>query len=533
MNWLDNKIIDDDLGYPDLKIVTIPKFPPEIQVPNHEWGIAFEAIWEHIGYNTMAPIGMFKSVWHRPGPIWRGQWLWDNAFHSKVWSLANLDFARYCLDYHMSFQDRNPDNEYTFGKVPQSVYVDRVTEAWTQPPLMAWAYWELFKKNGSLNMLEESFTPLFDYHRWLNYNRDLNKDGLYSWMHGFESGIDNAPRYDDISPMECNAIDFSACVSVQLRSLINMATVLKDNVTKESLETRKRELDEWINEDLWNDEVGFYYDKAMEGDRKGEFVGPKMISGWYPLFAGIVPRDRLVRYLEHLTNPDEFWTPMPVPSVALDEPTFSRDMNMWRGPVWINTNYMIIKGLKGYGLRELPGVLAHMTVSEVFKVFDKFEIFYEYYSSLGNNDEIETFARKGEKNGPRPYFNGWTSLVANILLEDLLGLEAQHDAVLINPSAPEKFIKALDGEVITGILPRVSGWDQDKIEFVMNFKSKSQVEYKFSLSSPMDIHVVDFYTREKIFEGEKIKTIEIEVKNNADTVAILSKPEGQVKKEEF
>ncbi|MBD3186833.1 hypothetical protein GF325_08410 [Candidatus Bathyarchaeota archaeon] len=482
--------------------------------------------------NVMAPHGIFKNTWERPGSAWVGTWLWDNAFHSKIWSLSNLDYAAYVLESHMKFQDKeNPNDEYNYGRIPHSIEGNKVN-SWTQPPLMAWAFWELFKKNGSIDMLARYFSDLFAYHLWLNFNRDLNKDGLYSWLHGFESGIDNAPRYDSISPLECNAVDFSSCVSVQLRSLIHMATVLKDIPTRDGLLERKKELDDWINEDLWDEETAFFYDKAFAGKHEGEFIGPKMISGWYPLFAGIVPRHRLGRYLSHLTDSSEFWTPFPVATVARDEESFDEEMNMWRGPTWINTNYIIIKGLKGYGFRALPGELAYLTVKHLFDVYNEKEIYYEYYSSLGNNDGIETFSRKKEKNGPRPYF-GWTCLVANILVEEMLGIEVQHDAILLVPSVPDAFINVLQEGVVKGTLPKVNGWNQGNIEFTIDFKPGNIINYRFNLDMPMDIHVVDFDTKESIFTGDYLNMIDIDIENNKDVVSILSKPDGLVSKEEF
>lgn len=530
--------VEDEIGYPDLRILVIPRMDPVLQVdgPGGEldhWGAAFADVYEQLGRNVMAPKGLFDDAWIRPGPIWRGTWLWDNAFHSKIWAATNLDFARHVLESHMKFQDlANPDDPLTYGRVPHSIETGGVN-GWTQPPLMAWAFWELFKKNGSVDMLQRHFSNLFAYHLWLNENRDLNRDGLYSWVHGFESGLDNAPRFDGISPLECDAVDFSACVSVQLRSLIHLATVLKDDATRDGLESRKAELDAWINEDLWDPARTFYFDKAFEGDHKGEFVGPKSIAGWYPLYAGIVPKDRLPAYLAHLTDETEFWTPFPVPTVARDEPSFDLAMNMWRGPTWINTNYMIIKGLEGYGFRQLPGELAFKTVSHVFDVHRDKGIFFEYYSSLGDNAGIEQFARKGEKNGPRPFFTGWTGLVTTILLEDMLGIEPQHDAILLAPSVPAAFVKGLHGGQVSGRLPLVAGWDQRTIEFTISFNAGDIIEYEFTLSDPMDVHVLDFATRERIYAGDQVGRIQLEVKNHHDTVSILSEPDDASISEQY
>ncbi len=526
----------DDPSNPSssLKVAVIPNLPPTLAIPELDWGPAFSEIFDFLGNNAMAPSGIIKGAWLRPGPSWKGTWLFDNAFISRVWSLCNLDFAREILDTCMAYQVTNdPEDDMSFGRIPHSITPNGFGP-WAAPPLMEYAYWELFKKNGSVAMIQDAFTRLFDYHLWLNYNRDTNKDGLYSWVHPSESGIENAPRYDKLSPKECDAIDLSCLVSVQLRSLINMASILKEDTVKENLEARKAELDGWINDDLWDNSTGFYYDKAIAGPQKGQFVGPRSIVGWYPLFAGIVPKDRLGRYLRHLSSRDEFWTTFPVPSVAKDDQSFDKTMNMWRGATWVVGNYMIIKGMKGYGFRQLPGELAYLTAYHVLETSKSKNNFFEYYNSLGPNDNIELFARKNEMTGPRPWCVGGTGLVANILLEDMLGIEPQHDSILLQPSVPDKFIAKLGGRPVTGSIPGIAGWKQDRpIEFKMTFQQSGMIEYEFTLANPMDIYVVEFSSKEKLFSGENVGIVQVEVNNNKDVISIFSNPESKSIKDEY
>ncbi len=517
-----------------LSVAIVPVRAPTLSIPGHEWGPAFGEIFNFLGNNVMAPTGIITGAWLRPGPSWKGTWLFDNTFHSRVWSLCNLEFARDVLDTCLRYQvTSDPDDDKSFGRIPHSITPNGFGP-WAAPPLMEYAYWELFKKNGSVAMIQDVFTRLFDYHLWLNYNRDINKDGLYSWVHPSESGLENAPRFDKVSPKDCDAVDLSCLVSIQLRSLINMVSVLKEDTIKENLEARKKELDGWINDDLWDPTTGFYYDKATAGPQKGQFVGPRSIVGWYPLFAGIVPKDRLGKYLRHLSNRDEFWTTFPVPSVAKDDPSFDTTMNMWRGATWVLGNYMIIKGMKGYGFRQLPGEIAYLTAFHVLETFKSKNNFFEYYNSIGPNDNIEMFSRKDEGTGPRPWYVGSTGLVANILLEDMLGIEPQHDSILLQPSVPDKFIAKLGGKPVTGSLPGIAGWKQERpIDFKMTFQPGGMIEYEFTLSNPMDIYVVEFSSREKLFSGDGVGIVQVEVNNNKDIVSIFSNPESKSIKDEF
>ena len=111
-----------------------------------------------------------------------------------------------------------------------------------------------------------------------------------------------------------------------------------------------REMDEL----MWDEESGMHYDLFLNGSR----TPFKTVAALYPLlaavgtnhlrttksdeslFAGCVfaptalwqgmNRTRIARIVETLKSPD-FWTAVPVPTVAVSTPDFSTDLD--RGPV--------------------------------------------------------------------------------------------------------------------------------------------------------------------------------------------------------
>jgi glycogen debranching enzyme len=107
--------------------------------------------------------------------------------------------------------------------------------------------------------------------------------------------------------------------------------------------------------------------------------------------------------VEHLFNPREFWTPYPVAALARSERWYSRDHLpsdlgcSWRANVWIPTNYMIYRGLRRYGYRDLASIVAHYTHALVRAAGNR-----EYYD-----------AETGEGCGLDPFW-GW-SLLAHFL----------------------------------------------------------------------------------------------------------------------
>ena len=85
--------------------------------------------------------------------------------------------------------------------------------------------------------------------------------------------------------------------------------------------------------------------------------------------------------MAHLLDPREFATGFPVPTVAADEPSFSDDM--WRGPTWININYLLFRGLLHYGLVAEANDLRSRTLREIARWYEATGAIYEYYDSRG------------------------------------------------------------------------------------------------------------------------------------------------------
>jgi glycogen debranching enzyme len=65
-----------------------------------------------------------------------------------------------------------------------------------------------------------------------------------------------------------------------------------------------------------------------------------------------------------------------LPSVARTDPTYDSD-KMWRGPVWINTNYFFIEALQQIGEFDLAKTIREKTL----KLIMNNSGLYEYYNS--------------------------------------------------------------------------------------------------------------------------------------------------------
>lgn len=87
-----------------------------------------------------------------------------------------------------------------------------------------------------------------------------------------------------------------------------------------------------------------------------------------------MPPEIAERLVAHLTDAREFWPRYPVPTVALDDPKYDPNQ-MWRGPTWLNINYLLIEGLDRCGYADLARELARRTLTLTCQQDD----IYEYY----------------------------------------------------------------------------------------------------------------------------------------------------------
>ena len=140
----------------------------------------------------------------------------------------------------------------------------------------------------------------------------------------------------------------------------------------------------------------------------------------YPLWTARLRTEMKARLEDHLTDPSKFRTTYPLPTVATCDPTY-KPSQMWRGPVWINVNYIFVEALNRTGYVPLARELAERTLCLVMAQRD----IHEYESDnvtvvLGkrHNDfwktshEFLEFARGPRGDSSRDHPAPWRSRAA-------------------------------------------------------------------------------------------------------------------------
>jgi hypothetical protein len=341
------------------------------------------------------------------------QWFWDSCFHAIAWSRFDPERAADELRGLLAVQE--PDGliphvafwkgdlvsrlqwhhleSRTTGRVP--FHRTPYTTAQIQPPVLAQAV-ERVVDAGADGFLAEALPHLERYYRHLAALRDPDDDGLISIVSQFESGLDFSPVYDEAIGLRSvtPAALFARTRLPQLRNKLanydtetifrrcghHLEDVLVNAVYGQGLRALARlarrggrdatarwasraadRVTEALFERSWDERLGLFVNLAGPDERRSRV---KTIHGLMPLVLPDLPHAVADRLVEHLCNPLTFDAPYPVPSVALDEPTFLRDHRVrgfrfiWRGPLSMNTNWFLVHGLRGHGYDDVAARIA-------------------------------------------------------------------------------------------------------------------------------------------------------------------------------
>ncbi|MGG1550164.1 amylo-alpha-1,6-glucosidase [Paenibacillus ferrarius] len=324
--------------------------------------------------NTLSAEGSIDHLWSTPDRVpHRAMWLWDSVFHSFAMNRIDPDNAWLFLRSVLETQRSD-------GMIPHMSKVDGTASPITQPPILAWGVWENYRYTQRRTDLAYALPRLERYMMWILANRDTNRNGLLEWMiegnplcRSGESGMDNSPRFDEAVLLD--AVDFSSYAAADMMYISLIAEELGDKERSLRWSRQSAAMSAAIHRQLWDEEDGFYYDLAMDGSRSKVMA----VSGFMPMLLENMPTARTERLLALLHDPQYFGTPLPVPSTAVSESAFCTDM--WRGPVWISTNYLVITGLRKQGKEEEANKLAERTITAVQIWYERYGVIFEYFDA--------------------------------------------------------------------------------------------------------------------------------------------------------
>lgn len=360
--------------------------------------------------------------------LFRGQWA-NGMVPQIVFSVENV--GQYFPGYFFW------DTRGVPGK-PRNVRTSGIT----QPPIHGFILQRLLECSPDLKASRPYFQRMFDrivlLHQYYYQFRDPQREGLAFICHPWESGMDNLPTWEEVftqiqfhpsevPPYERRDLEhvdapyrprkqsydryiylvnllrkgryqepeiwksypfqvqeplFNALLNRSNESLIEMGQWLRRDTSQ---------IKEWqiqtnyaLNTKLWDEEKSCYTSFDLVHQR---YIPIRTAGGLMPLFCGAPDTAQAEKIVALLRSPSfEGTVDNPAwlcASTALDEPGFD-PCRYWRGPVWVNINWMLYHGLNRYGYIDL----ANRMRSDSLDLVRKYG-FWEYYNPWKNLPETE------------------------------------------------------------------------------------------------------------------------------------------------
>ena len=303
-----------------------------------------------------------------------GLWQWDAYFIAVGLRHGDPELAREQLEIAFRFQsadgqlpdvvhehgvlatsdDLPPSDRETLRRAGSAVAEPSVPVPLTKPPLAAWALAKVLEVEPADDWARDQLATIRRSQEWWFAASDPDGDGMPEYGHPYSSGLDDSPIFDGPLP---TTPDLGAYLVVQDLELARFAERFGDADAAAHRSRAERTLGLLL--DLWDDERGLFRSRAA-----GVELASDTVVGLMPLLTGRLPERIVDRLVAALADPRRFGSPWSVPTVALVDPDFSPE-RMWRGPVWVNTNALVIEGLRASGRTALARDLAERTVALV------------------------------------------------------------------------------------------------------------------------------------------------------------------------
>ncbi len=218
-------------------------------------------------------------------------------------------------------------------------------------------YWLMGEDKEYLNLLGAT---LEKFDAWLWKERDSDKDGCLESFCVYDTGEDGAVRYGDAPNYwtESEAPTGFKTVPMASSDIMSWSYSARETLASICRESGKiAESEEWHKKALevrsktesylWNEERSALFDRNNDHNMQRTLTHATLKA----MYWGNLSKEKADRFVkEHLLNEKEFWTNMPIPSVAANDPDFRNiPENNWSGQCESLIYQRAIKALENYG----------------------------------------------------------------------------------------------------------------------------------------------------------------------------------------
>jgi alpha,alpha-trehalase len=367
----------------------------------------------YIHHDYLIPAGYYSQMWD-----------WDGFFIGLHWANQDAADAKYLRDWVISFASSADESGYVAGCITPN----------GPRPLFGKFAMKPFLAQGAVMAAAQ----LHDYEwirpvwpamqRILAYRRQTQFDAkwnLWFWDNAMQSGADNNPALtnDPKDESAILAVDASVWAMREYQAMAVIARHFGDHALASQYDHEADTTRKAILTNLWRDDQAIFLNRRRD---TGAWMPSLAWSSFVPLAFGLLPQADGARMIRrHLLNPAEMRSPYGFRSISKSDPAYNNEAiinpySNWRGPVWINANFLDWLALRRYGFNAEAKWLAGSLASSLDRDIAQWGSMHEDYDAETGLGLAPTPAQS--PNGKFAGFVGW-----NMLAEDMLQCEQTGD----------------------------------------------------------------------------------------------------------
>lgn len=306
------------------------------------------------------------------------------------------------------------------GLVPGVIRMDGERPQWKDfkgyPPVWVMGVEACYEAERDDEFLAYCLDALVRQIGWFDAKRrsDDGRGYFYLDVHGkpWESGVDEGIRFVESPEGQPLCIDATAHGYMMHDHAARWAQRL--GRPSEDLAQRAAELRQIIQDELFDPEVGFFFDSWAMQDRSVRHI---TFEGLAPLIAGAASHEQANRVIDgYVLSPEHFFAEHPITTVSRSDPQF--ELRMWRGPAWNSITMWCARACLHYGRHDAAAAILEPALDDSARHFASTGTVWEFYHPFGGDPS--TVERKPDtpNNAPCGEYLGHNPLCAMANLFD-------------------------------------------------------------------------------------------------------------------
>jgi alpha,alpha-trehalase len=379
------------------------------------------ADFERLAPQTIRPAdGYIKHPYLIPAGYYNQMWDWDGFFIGLHWANQDPANAKYLRDWVLGFAGSADADGYVAGcitpKGPRPLFGKFAMKPFLAQGALVAA--RDLKDYEWIRPVWPAMKRVLEYRRRTQYDE---KWKLWFWDNAMQSGADNnaALTNDEKDRSAILAVDASVYAMREYEAMAVLAEQLGDPTDAKTYRAEVLATRHAILRQFWSARDVMFWNRRRD---TGAVVHAVAWTNFLPLVDGLLPRDEGRRMISsYLLNPTQMRSEHGFRSLSHFDPAYNNEAiinpySNWRGPIWINANFLDWIALRRYGFSDEARWLAVTLASDIHRDIQKWGSMHEDYDAETGDGLAPTVAQS--PGGKFAGFVGW-----NLLAEDMLQCE--------------------------------------------------------------------------------------------------------------